>query len=151
MVEQNSGYNPQEQFTNGNGESKVSPQLIQGVVKSLDRYITRHWGRALKDRTLYDRQMTVFEDMRDLLKEANTEGYIKLPTGVGKTVLFTEFIEATRLKTLIVVPTKILVTQTGEKIEQFAGGLEFGKIYSAAKKLGKEVTITTYASLAIGI
>lgn len=145
MIEANLGYKPEQQDLNGD-ESKVSPLVIQNAVRSLDRYITRHIERV-EDRTLRDRQLTVFEDMRDLLRNGETEGYVKLPTGVGKTVLFTEFIEATRLKTLIVVPTTILVNQTGQRIEEFAEDVDFGKVYGASKRFGRQVTITTYQSL----
>lgn len=125
--------------------SEVDPSLLQSTVANLDRYIGRH--RAdLDKRTLYERQLTVFESMRDFIKDGETEGYVKLPAGVGKTVLFIEFIEATRLKTLIVVPTTILVNQTERRLRQFAEGLDVGKIYSAAKQFGKEVIITTYKS-----
>lgn len=145
MIERDLGYQPEDQNTNGN-ESKVSPLVIQNAVRSLDRYIIRHRERV-GDRTLRGRQLTVFEDMRDLLQNGDTEGYVKLPTGVGKTVLFTEFIEATRLKTLIVVPTTILVNQTGQRIQEFAQDLDFGKVYGASKRFGRQVTITTYQSL----
>lgn len=117
------------------------------VLNSLDQYIETHKQSTEEDRTLYDRQFTVFEDLRDYLEEGNTEGYIKLPTGTGKTVLFTEFVEATGLKTLIVTPTRLLVDQTQERFQQFAPDLETGKYYSEEKDYSKNVTITTYNSL----
>ena len=116
------------------------------ALNSLDTYIENHKSNG-EDRTLRDRQFSVFEELRDFLEQGGKDGYIKLPTGVGKTVLFIEFLEATNLKALIVAPTRILVDQTGERIEQFAEGLDVGKIHQTAKTKGRQVTITTYASL----
>lgn len=128
------------------GESKVPASVIEHAVTSLDKYITLHYGSS-KRRTLRRRQMTVFEDLRNSLGGSQTEGYVALPTGVGKTVLFTEFIEATGLESLIVVPTRLLVDQTEERFKQFAPDIEVGKLYANAHDLTRSVTITTYASL----
>src|SRR3989344_3629664 len=78
------------------------------ALNSLDTYIENHKSNC-EDRTLRDRQFSVFEELRDFLEQGGKDGYIKLPTGVGKTVLFIEFLEATNLKALIVAPTRILV------------------------------------------
>jgi len=124
-------------------KKEVSERL--GVLNNLDQYIENHWTNG--EKTLRERQITVFEDMRDFLEEGGRGGYIKLPTGAGKTVIFSEFIEATGLRTLIVVPTKILVEQTEEKLSEFTEDLNVGKIYSEAKRQGTDVTIITYQSL----
>jgi len=115
------------------------------VLNNLDKYIEDHWVNG--EKTLRGRQITVFEDIRDFLEKGGRDGYVKLPTGAGKTVIFSEFIEATGLRALIVVPTKILVGQTEERINEFAEDLDVGKIYSEAKKQGTDVTIVTYQSL----
>src|SRR3989338_1507111 len=127
-------------------QSKVPAPVIEQAVNSLDRYITDHYGNQ-SGITLKARQMTAFEDLRDTLRRGQAEGYVAIPTGVGKTVIFTEFVEATGLTSLIVVPTTILVNQTAEKFQQFAPGMEVGKLYKYARDLTKPVTITTYASL----
>lgn len=115
------------------------------ALNSLDTYIQNHHEGS--DVTLREKQITVFEDLRNFVEEGGTEGYIKLPTGVGKTVLFTEFIEALNLRTLIVVPTQVLVDQTEDKLKRFAPGVEFGKVYPKEKQFGRQVTIITYDSL----
>ena len=127
-------------------EEKQEMQEWLSVLNNLDKYIENHKTNG-EEVTLRERQFTVFEDMRDFLEEGGKEGYIKLPTGAGKTVIFSEFIEAIGVKTLIVVPTKLLVEQTEGKLEEFAEDLDVGKIYSEAKKHGKDVTIITYQSL----
>lgn len=131
-------------------ESQVSPEVVSQAVSSLDKYILNHYGKLTR-RTLRGRQITVVEDLRDTLRGGQTEGYVTIPTGVGKTVLFTEVTEALNeqeiLETMIVVPTKILVDQTGERFHQFAPDLEVGKLYTFAHDVTRPVTITTYASL----
>ncbi|MFA6548226.1 MAG: DEAD/DEAH box helicase [Candidatus Magasanikbacteria bacterium] len=131
-------------------EMNLSPKEIKEIKKwltvlnSLDEYITKH--HEGENGTLRGKQIDVFEDLRNFLEKGGDSGYVKLPTGVGKTVLFTELIEAINLKTLIVVPTQILVRQTEEKIEQFAPDLEVGKVYAKAKQYGRQITIITYNS-----
>lgn len=119
------------------------------VLNNLDKYIEDHKDKE-HGRTLRDRQFNAFEDLRDFLEKGGMDGYIKFPTGVGKTILFTEFVEAIGegAKTLIVVPTKQLVGQTIEKMEKFAPGVDVGTIYSENKKdYSKNVAIITYQSL----
>lgn len=114
------------------------------ALNSLDTYIQKHHEG---ETTLRGKQIDVFESLRNFLEQGGKEGYVKLPTGVGKTVLFTEFIEALDVKTLVVVPTKILVEQTEKSIHKFAKDLDVGKVYSYAKEHGRQVTIITYESL----
>lgn len=136
--------------TESEPRSNVSTDVISQAVSSLDKYILDHYGKPSR-RTLRERQITVVEDLRDTLREGQTEGYVTIPTGVGKTVLFTEVTEALNeqeiLETMIVVPTKILVDQTAERFHQFAPDLQVGKLYSNDHDITRPVTITTYASL----
>lgn len=120
------------------------------VLNALDHYIENHHLDE-SGQTLRERQINVFEDLRNFIEEGGKEGYIKLPTGAGKTVLFTEFVEATDVKTLIVVPTQLLVKQTEEKFQQFAEDIEVGKVYTGEKDYSKQVTVTTYNSLVSGV
>lgn len=122
-----------------------SVQTLQ-LLNSLDRYIYTH-NTDGSNRTLREHQLTVFDRLRDFLEQDGTEGYIRLPTGTGKTVLFAEFVEATNLQTLVVVPTRILVDQTDERFNAFAPTVLKGKVYTGEKTFGRPVTITTYASL----
>ncbi len=120
------------------------------ILNQLDRYVYSHQQND-ETRTLRGKQITVFENIRNFLEKGGTDGYIKLPTGSGKTVLFTELIEATDIPTLVVVPSNILVDQTGRRFEQFAPDLDYGKINKYSKERGKQVTITTYYSLIAGV
>ncbi len=146
MIETNAGYNPQDQLKNDNGKSEVSLALIQGVVQSLDQYIARHYEGS---QTLRPKQMTVFEAIRNSFKKGETEGYVDAPTGFGKTVLFGQVVAATDTMTTIVVPTKRLVEQTYKKLKFFNPELSVGRVYDKRKEYGKQVTVTTYASLVL--
>jgi superfamily II DNA or RNA helicase len=120
------------------------------ALNALDRFIQKHQSGEIP-KTLYDRQMTVFEDLWSFLEQGGMEGYIKLPTGTGKTVLFTKFIEATGLRTLILTPTRLLVEQTRKRIAQFAQEMDVGLVYSDEKDYGRHVTIATYVSAIKGV
>ncbi len=113
-------------------------------LNALDSYIAAH--KTGETEILRERQVPIFEDLRDYIEQGGKAGYVKLPTGVGKTVLFTELIEALDFKTLIVVPTTPLVEQTEERLEEFAPDLDVEKIYGYAKEHGRQVTIITYDS-----
>lgn len=131
------------------------------ILNSLDRYITNHHKeKEAHTQTLWDEQLSVFEAIKQGLEEGEPEGYIKLPTGTGKTVLFTEFIESLGLtttrgegiNTLIVLPNTIPITQTEESLQKFAKSIPFGKVYSEQKDTGEKaqpVTIITDDSLRI--
>ncbi len=115
------------------------------ALNSLDVYIEKH--NSGEEKILREKQIPIFESFRDFLEAGGKKGYVKLPTGVGKTVLFSELVEALNLRTLIVVPTKLLIRQTNDRLVEFAEDLEVGKIYTSAKEYGRQVTITTYNSL----
>lgn len=97
--------------------------------------------------TLRPKQIEVFKELRRQLEQGHMAGYIKLPTGTGKTVLFTEFVEAANINTLIIVPSVDLIAQTNAQLSEFASGLDVGAYYGGQKTTGKKVTITTYDSL----
>jgi|GEM_PF-1512642 len=119
------------------------------ILNNLDDYIINH-NKNIESRILRGRQANVFEDIKDSLEKGKKEGYIKLPTGTGKTVLFSQVVESIGCKSLIVVPSKVLVSQTGERLEEFTD-MEFGKYYQDQKDISKNVTVTTYSSLVLGI
>lgn len=150
MIQPETIFRPEVEIAEGRSRAPNLSAIIPSIVANLDSYIDRHRA-GLDKKPLRGRQLTVFEAMRNFLKDRQTEGYVKLPSGVGKTVLFTKFIDATRLTTLIVTDRILSINQTGGKLETFAEGLDVGKIYSGAKNFGRKVTITTYDSLCINI
>ncbi|MDO8505926.1 MAG: hypothetical protein Q7S48_05140, partial [bacterium] len=59
-------------------------------LNALDQYIAAH--KTGEAEILRERQVPIFEDLRTFIEQGGKEGYVKVPTGVGKTVLFTELI-----------------------------------------------------------
>ncbi len=135
----------------GEGYLAISPELIERrirTVSNLDRYIASHRSSG-RTRVLRDKQMAVFIDTRNFINEGNTEGFVEAPTGFGKTVLFSEFIKATNEKTVIAVPTRLLVEQTYARLRQFNPNMDIGRFYSDIKERGRQITVTTYQSLVL--
>ncbi len=128
------------------GEDLGSFKKWLSLLNSLDSYIESEKNLD-ENKSLREHQVSVFESLRTFFEQGNREGYIKLPTGYGKTVIFVEFLEATNLKSLIVVPRKLLVEQTESSFSEFAENVDVGKIYSEAKEHGRHVTVITYNSL----
>jgi superfamily II DNA or RNA helicase len=115
-------------------------------------YIHSHYRSTKK--ILREKQMSVFQKVQEFFKEGKTSGYIKLPTGTGKTVLFGQIIRAVangNSKALIVVPRIQLVQQTYESLKKFAPELSIGRINMHQKEYGNKITILTYASWQIQI
>ncbi len=116
------------------------------VLNGVDRYVTNHHVSE-ESRVLYPKQMEVFEALGRFLQNGGGEGYFKLPTAFGKTVIFTEFAKAANLRTLIVVPTIEILDQTEDTFIRLAPELELGKVYADAKDFLGQITVTTYESL----
>lgn len=134
-----------EEEQNRRAELIANWQSSAPLVDNLNRYVAAHYQGDIC--TLRGRQMTVFEDVRDFIDDGSREGYIEAPTGFGKTVLFGQVVAAVDTTTTIVVPTRRLVEQTYRSLRRFNPGLEVGRVYSDRKEYGRQVTITTYASL----
>ncbi|MDO8498409.1 MAG: DEAD/DEAH box helicase [bacterium] len=129
----------------------VSPEVIVRrlqILNNLDRYVTANRGHG-KSRVLREKQLAVFRDTHDFLETGETEGYVEAPTGFGKTVLFSEMIRATNQRTLVVVPTKLLVDQTYQRLREYNPDLDVGRYFSDKKERNKQVIVTTYQSLVI--
>lgn len=134
------------------------------LLMRLDYYMSRHEHQSFEleqeggklEHKLRDYQYKILENFYEFLFDKNRTGYVAIPTGVGKTTIFSEIIESLNLKTLVVAPTKPLIEQTEEKLNQFVPDAETEKIYSDSKESdlkGKEadISVITYKSLAIKI
>ncbi|MCB9806051.1 DEAD/DEAH box helicase family protein [Candidatus Nomurabacteria bacterium] len=128
-------------------ESDSLPGMKKWIkaLNALDEYVLSH--QEGEHDGLRHHQIPVFEDLRDYLEKGGNGGYIKMPTGTGKTVIFSKFVQTLNLRTLVVVPKKTLVTQTQEEFAEFAPDLTTGVFYSNEKDLSGQVTIITYQSL----
>lgn len=123
-------------------ESNLS-KISEEAVTNLDRYLV--WD-SFGAKPLIGKQRTIFREIRKALANGTTEMHIDAPPGYGKTVLYAKLSEALGLRTLIVAPTTVIIDQTGDKINEFTMGLDFGKIYQKQKEFGRKITITTYDS-----
>lgn len=71
---------------------------------------------------------------------------IILPTGGGKTIIFSELIRRKNLKTLIIAHRLELLNQAEEKLKFVAPDIESGVFCGTRKELGKQVTIASIQS-----
>lgn len=101
--------------------------------------------------TLKEKQLEVFGVIREKVEQGKMSGYVKLPTGVGKTALFTELVEAAGGTTVIVVPTIDLVDQTKEAFAKFAPDLAVDTVWGGSKKRTSHVVVITVDSLGSAI
>ena len=80
------------------------------------------------------------------LSKAIRDQLIILPTGAGKTIIFSELIRRKKLKTLIIAHRLELLEQAEEKLKFVAPDIESGVFCSSRKELGKQVTIASIQS-----
>lgn len=103
-----------------------------------------------KEKVLVPRQIETIEKISRFLEKGLTEGHVSLPTGIGKTVIFSRLLEVlsrnNRIKALVIGPTKIILHQNKWKLEAF-GDVKSGRLYGSEKDIKQDVTVTTYASL----
>ena len=93
-------------------------------------------------------QMEALTDLVSFLESGESSGWVRLPTGAGKTAVFVTLTALLDVPTIIVVPKKDLVRQTEKEWRKFGGDPEqIGTFYSDNKVCGARTIITTYASL----
>jgi superfamily II DNA or RNA helicase len=152
---------PSERFRE---EPEQLPTFTSGdFALALENYIEA--GTA--QHTLRPRQLTVFHDFLDFFQQDQQRGFVQMPTGTGKTVLFVELTKALlgarnengdEPRILVVDPLKDLVYQTlgTKKIRgfgRFAPDLKIGTFFSDSSHIeknqiiDKQVVLTTYRSL----
>jgi len=135
------------------------------ALNNLDNYFISRMGKMQKgEPVLRDLQMPVLHAIHSFLERDTNAGYVKLPTGTGKTAVFLEMIEAMDMRTIIVVPNNTLVEQLvpvkksdedGQKrvtqLEKFAPVLvdDAGVVNKDSKQFSGKVTVITYQSLVL--
>jgi superfamily II DNA or RNA helicase len=98
--------------------------------------------------SLRPHQMEALTDLVSFLDSGEASGWVRLPTGAGKTAVFVTLTALLDVPTIIVVPKKDLVRQTMKEWEKFGGDpRQIGAFYSDKKVCGARTIITTYASL----
>lgn len=122
-------------------------RILAKVSECLHSFIAKY--ESGEHTTLKKRQLETLYKIADFVDSGNNMGFVKFPTGVGKTVIFSEFIEALRdsgLRVMVGGPTKIILHQNALKIETFSGA-ETGKYYGKEKDTESDVVTTTYSSM----
>lgn len=97
---------------------------------------------------LRDPQVGVVQDLHEFYRQDKTWGFIKLPTGSGKTVIFAEIAEALNLPTLVVVPKIGIGDQTVNTFRKFAPDMKVSPIFAGQHDDSGQVVVTTYQYLA---
>src|SRR3989344_4088989 len=99
-----------------------------------------------EEKILRDHQVDVMQSLYEFLSSGRTAGYISLPPGSGKTVIATELARALGLKTVILSPTRPILTQTHKTFEKYSPNIQVANYYSKEKNLNGDVINTTYKS-----
>jgi superfamily II DNA or RNA helicase len=95
---------------------------------------------------LRDYQEGCLEAIEDNLSQNIRDQLIILPTGAGKTIIFSELIRRKNLKTLVIAHRLELLEQAEEKLKFVAPDIESGVFCGVRKELGKQVTIASIQS-----
>ncbi|MBP7967449.1 DEAD/DEAH box helicase family protein [Candidatus Woesebacteria bacterium] len=119
------------------------------IVSSLRELIATNETQEV---VLFDRQVETLTKITDFIDAGGMAGYVKLPTGVGKTVIFAKLIEAfsrdTDDKTIICGPTKIVAGQNTDTVEKI-GNEDVARYFGRHKELNSKIVSTTYSSFRI--
>ncbi len=145
------------------GELEITDQLRElltrvRAINNLERFVSDTARGATLGESEYqlrEHQADVFDDLLcffescgdEELLDQNKRGWIKLPTGSGKTMIFSSLINATGLRSLILVPNLNLVEQTKQSINQIYPDLEVSAYFGSEKDTSGDVVISTYQSI----
>lgn len=102
--------------------------------------------KTLDPFALRDYQEDCLSAIENNLSKEIRDQIIILPTGAGKTVIFSELIRRKNLKTLIIAHRLELLQQAEEKLKFVAPDIESGVFCGPRKELGKQVTIASIQS-----
>lgn len=117
-------------------------------IVSTDYFSNHVWGKGHK----LEQQPVILEDHQTLVINTllqKKQGVAKAATGAGKTVICCVLSKMCQQfgRTVIIVPSRDLVTQTEKDYIQF--GLDVGVFYGGRRELSKTHTICTWQSLAL--
>ena len=113
-------------------------RLLNNLELSVQRYLTGQDGR------LRAAQVEVMSDIAQALGSGELKGYLKLPTGFGKTRIFAALTEAADVKTLVLVPKSLLCEQTVEQYRKLSPELEVRECHGGKNEGDGKIVISTY-------
>ena len=102
-----------ERHLDDGNESHITTDLRLKIVEQLYNHLQK-----VDQDSFRPGQEAVMEDLIEFFSY-HEKGYVSMPTGSGKTVLFSQILAATDARTLVLVPTKQLVTQTIEELAEW--------------------------------
>lgn len=93
-------------------------ERIASAIGRLRTYVDTAKLLPERERKLKDRQLVALERIAKGLEAGFKKGYFVMPTGSGKTVVFTELLRALGLRTLVIVPRRILRQDTAKELAE---------------------------------
>ena len=113
------------------------------ILRNLEMYI-----KSEKFQRLWPGQHSIFKELYKFLKK-ELRGYLKLPSGIGKTNLAIELTNAGKFrKVLFLVPTLTLVDQTDKRFRTFGEDIASICNFTGTRKdMAGQIIIATYQSI----
>jgi len=114
------------------------------ILRNLKRFI-----QSKDFKQLWRGQRNIFIALYNFLKKGNLLGYLKLPSGIGKTNLAIALTNAGQFKkVLFLVPTLTLVDQTDKRYRKFGKDIISISTFTGTKKeMDGQIIIATYQSM----
>ena len=100
---------------------------------------------------LYDYQLPVTEKLMDFVEQnshrPSATGFVIMPGGSGKTIIFSDFIRRLNERAIILSPTLTVSDQNIQSMREMNPGLKISVYSGGEKDLSGDVLYTTYHSL----
>lgn len=126
--------------------SDITPAVRLRAVHGMHAYV-----QELEKSSLFPAQQVVMHDILDFFVDSD-RGYVAMPTGSGKTRVFSEVLRATGIPSLVVVPTRVLVAQTLAELVELGITARQAKnplmLTAAERAANPQVEVITYMALA---
>lgn len=116
-------------------------QNRQKAVSKLARYL-----QTPAEALLREHQTDVIEAIHASLDTGFTGGYVVLPTGTGKTHLFSEISTVLGMKTVVLSPTKDILKQSSNTVKKLSPEADVTEYYHGNKDASGQIVQTTYQS-----
>ncbi len=128
-----------------NEEEKMSYKIWMTAMNNLGEYLSQK--DAESEAQLRPHQEQMLHVLHDFFEKGGREGYIVLPTQVGKTAIAAKLTAILKLKTLSTTERRFDVEQMKKEYEKFGVTDTVGIVGGSKKELDTDTTITTYTSL----
>ncbi|TAN57005.1 DEAD/DEAH box helicase [Patescibacteria group bacterium] len=100
---------------------------------------------------LREYQISVFDKLMEFVesnsRRFHSRGFVVMPSGAGKTLIFTEFVKMLNERAIIVAPTRIILEQNIKAMRRQEPEMNISVYHKDEKDLSGQVVFTTYHSL----